>query len=113
MYINCKKIILYVKLPIINLTSYNPFKMENRRDLLISEEYHSSEESTELEVVIDKNTKTALESDNNLFEFDISKLDEKPWNKPGEDITDYFNYGFNETTWREYCDMQRGKFNKK
>lgn len=25
----------------------------------------------------------------------------------GADITDYFNYGFNEDTWRQYCDRQR------
>ncbi|EHY66833.1 hypothetical protein NEAUS04_1343 [Nematocida ausubeli] len=32
---------------------------------------------------------------------------DKPWNKPGEDITDYFNYGFNETTWKEYLNKQK------
>ncbi len=26
---------------------------------------------------------------------------------PGADITDYFNYGFTEETWRLYCDKQR------
>lgn len=25
----------------------------------------------------------------------------------GADITDYFNYGFTEETWRLYCDKQR------
>lgn len=40
-------------------------------------------------------------------EFSIDSLDEKPWRKPGADITDYFNYGFNEETWRMYCDRQR------
>lgn len=32
---------------------------------------------------------------------------DKPWRKPGADITDYFNFGFNETTWRMYCIKQR------
>lgn len=32
---------------------------------------------------------------------------ERPWRKPGADITDYFNYGFNEVTWRMYCLRQR------
>lgn len=27
--------------------------------------------------------------------------------KPGADITDYFNYGFNEETWRAYCERQK------
>ena len=26
---------------------------------------------------------------------------------PGADITDYFNYGFNEDTWTKYCEKQR------
>lgn len=40
-------------------------------------------------------------------EFSIDSLDEKPWRKPGADITDYFNYGFNEETWRAYCEKQK------
>ncbi|XP_049444507.1 pre-mRNA 3'-end-processing factor FIP1 [Epinephelus fuscoguttatus] len=28
---------------------------------------------------------------------------EKPWRKPGADITDYFNYGFDEESWNAYC----------
>lgn len=40
-------------------------------------------------------------------EFSIDSLDEKPWRKPGADITDYFNYGFNEETWRMYCERQK------
>lgn len=86
--------------------------MDNR-EFLTNEEYHSSEDSNDLELVIEKNNKDALDGENNLFEFDISKLDEKPWNKPGEDITDYFNYGFNETTWKEYCNMHKGKHYKR
>ncbi|KAK5079037.1 hypothetical protein LTS08_003813 [Lithohypha guttulata] len=27
----------------------------------------------------------------------------KPWRKPGADVTDYFNYGFDEFTWASYC----------
>ncbi|XP_071750176.1 uncharacterized protein [Lepeophtheirus salmonis] len=40
-------------------------------------------------------------------ELDIDSLDEKPWKKPGADITDYFNYGFTEETWQAYCNRQR------
>lgn len=28
---------------------------------------------------------------------------EKPWRRPGSDMTDYFNYGFDEFTWAGYC----------
>lgn len=43
------------------------------------------------------------------YDYDIQELkdDEKPWRKPGADITDYFNYGFNEETWIGYCMKQK------
>lgn len=43
-----------------------------------------------------------------LYEFSLDTLrdEDKPWRKPGADITDYFNYGFNEETWRKYCQKQ-------
>ena len=34
------------------------------------------------------------------FDVDIDELDEHPWRMPHVDITDYFNYGFSEPTWR-------------
>lgn len=86
---------------------------EKREDMFIQDTYESSESSTELELVIDKNQTVEKRSKEdgtingqNIFEFDLNTLDEKPWNKPGADITDYFNYGFNEATWKEYCNMQ-------
>ncbi|CAH1777769.1 unnamed protein product, partial [Owenia fusiformis] len=42
-----------------------------------------------------------------IYEYDVETADEKPWQKPGADITDYFNYGFNEETWAKYCEKQR------
>lgn len=40
--------------------------------------------------------------------YDENMLDEdKPWLKPGADISDYFNYGFDEETWKIYCEKQR------
>ncbi|XP_075981552.1 factor interacting with poly(A) polymerase 1 [Anticarsia gemmatalis] len=41
------------------------------------------------------------------LEFNIDTIEDKPWNKPGADISDYFNYGFNEVTWSAYCERQR------
>lgn len=29
------------------------------------------------------------------------------YRKPGADISDYFNYGFNEETWFKYCERQK------
>jgi hypothetical protein len=34
------------------------------------------------------------------FDVDIDELDEHPWRMPHTDISDFFNYGFSETTWR-------------
>jgi len=42
-----------------------------------------------------------------ILDFDLDGQDDKPWRKPGADITDYFNFGFNETTWRAYVFKQR------
>ncbi|XP_038136628.1 uncharacterized protein fip1l1a [Cyprinodon tularosa] len=33
-------------------------------------------------------------------------LEEKPWRRPGADISNYFNYGFDEESWRAYCAKQ-------
>lgn len=42
-----------------------------------------------------------------IFDLDVIDFEEKPWRKPGADITDYFNFGFNEDTWQMYCDKQK------
>lgn len=31
-----------------------------------------------------------------IYDIDLAQMDDRPWRKPGADITDYFNYGFNE-----------------
>ncbi|PLN83914.1 hypothetical protein BDW42DRAFT_191905 [Aspergillus taichungensis] len=33
--------------------------------------------------------------------------DDKPWRRPGSDISDYFNYGFDEFTWASYVLKQQ------
>lgn len=42
-----------------------------------------------------------------LYDADLDSFEDRPWRKPGADITDYFNYGFNELTWKMYCQKQR------
>ncbi|XP_048839463.1 pre-mRNA 3'-end-processing factor FIP1-like isoform X1 [Brienomyrus brachyistius] len=42
-----------------------------------------------------------------VVEVDIDIFEDKPWRKPGADLSDYFNYGFNEETWKAYCEKQR------
>eukprot|EP00316_Scyphosphaera_apsteinii_P004338 CAMPEP_0119333288 /NCGR_PEP_ID=MMETSP1333-20130426/84807_1 /TAXON_ID=418940 /ORGANISM="Scyphosphaera apsteinii, Strain RCC1455" /LENGTH=484 /DNA_ID=CAMNT_0007343323 /DNA_START=6 /DNA_END=1460 /DNA_ORIENTATION=+ len=38
---------------------------------------------------------------------DIDSVQDKGWRVPGADITDYFNYGFTEDTWRLYSQRQQ------
>ncbi|XP_076867608.1 uncharacterized protein LOC143518746 isoform X2 [Brachyhypopomus gauderio] len=42
----------------------------------------------------------AVEAETDMYE-------DKPWRKPGADLSDYFNYGFNEESWKLYCEKQR------
>jgi hypothetical protein len=43
------------------------------------------------------------------YDFDLQSIkdEDKPWRKPGADITDYFNYGFTEESWIGYCTKQK------
>ena len=43
----------------------------------------------------------------NTYGIDSDSVADKPWKRPGEDLTDYFNYGFNEATWKEYMAKQK------
>jgi len=42
-----------------------------------------------------------------IFEHDIGAMAEKPWRRPGSDISDWFNYGFDELSWEAYCVRRR------
>lgn len=42
-----------------------------------------------------------------IIEVDLSALSDKPWRKPGSDISDWFNYGFDEVSWEAYCYRRR------
>jgi len=41
-----------------------------------------------------------------IYDNDLDTLEEKPWREPDADITDWFNYGFDEDSWRDYCAAQ-------
>lgn len=43
-----------------------------------------------------------------IYDYDIDTMcEDKPWRVPGADLTDYFNYGFNEDSWKAYCGKQK------
>lgn len=41
----------------------------------------------------------------NMYEFQLDSVEDKGWTKPGANIKDYFNYGFNEETWRLFVEL--------
>ncbi|XP_024965498.1 FIP1[V]-like protein isoform X1 [Cynara cardunculus var. scolymus] len=44
-----------------------------------------------------------LPSHKTIFEVDIDGFEEKPWRLQGIDISDFFNFGLNEESWKEFC----------
>lgn len=48
-----------------------------------------------------------LKDETSLIDVDIDALEDKPWQAPGAHLADYFNYGFDETTWKIYVARQR------
>jgi hypothetical protein len=38
-----------------------------------------------------------------IFDVDSDSFEEKPWKYPGGDISDFFNFGLNEESWKDYC----------
>ncbi|CAO3600640.1 unnamed protein product [Absidia cylindrospora] len=48
-----------------------------------------------------------------ITDVDLDIFEDKPWRKPGADITDYFNFGFNEMSWKAYCAKQKNMRDKK
>ncbi len=42
-----------------------------------------------------------------ILEYDLNAMAEKPWRRPGSDLSDWFNYGFDEISWEAYCYSRR------
>lgn len=42
-----------------------------------------------------------------ILEVDLSAMADKPWRRPGSDVSDWFNYGFDELSWETYCIRRR------
>lgn len=38
-----------------------------------------------------------------ILDVNIDTLLHKPWRNSGVDITDFFNFGFDEDSWKNYC----------
>ncbi|KAL0238799.1 hypothetical protein PCE1_004490 [Barthelona sp. PCE] len=50
-----------------------------------------------------------------LLEVDVQFKDKKPWMEAGKSNIDWFNFGYDERTWRTFCAMSQkiSHFNKK
>ncbi|KAK7388350.1 hypothetical protein VNO78_23165 [Psophocarpus tetragonolobus] len=44
-----------------------------------------------------------LPSHKTIFDVDIDSFEDKLWKYPGVDVSDFFNFGLNEDTWKDYC----------
>lgn len=42
-----------------------------------------------------------------ILDFDVANMTDKAWRRPGSDISDWFNYGFDEISWEAYCYRRR------
>ncbi|KAJ6523545.1 hypothetical protein B0H19DRAFT_1201274 [Mycena capillaripes] len=56
--------------------------------------------------VIDPSVTGTLEG-RPIIDVDLSSMAEKQWRRPGSDISDWFNYGFDELSWEAYCYRRR------
>lgn len=83
--------------------------MSEKANFLLGESSEDSSSNLSLELVVDKaeEGEKVENTRENIYDFDLDTMKDKPWLKPGADITDYFNYGFTEKTWKKYCEMQR------
>lgn len=41
------------------------------------------------------------------MDYDLANMADKAWRRPGSDISDWFNYGFDEISWEAYCYRRR------
>ncbi|KAJ7508719.1 hypothetical protein B0H11DRAFT_1966432 [Mycena galericulata] len=50
---------------------------------------------------------TGVMDGRSIIDVDLSSMTDKQWRKPGSDISDWFNYGFDELSWEAYCYRRR------
>ncbi|CAK5264475.1 unnamed protein product [Mycena citricolor] len=52
-------------------------------------------------------TVTGMTEGRSIIDVDLNALADKAWRRPGSDISDWFNYGFDELSWELYCYRRR------
>lgn len=48
-----------------------------------------------------------------VFLLDLQSSESKPWNAPGSNLSDYFNYNFSEESWTKYVQYVRSNYQTK
>ncbi|KAG9034171.1 cleavage polyadenylation factor subunit fip1 [Tulasnella sp. JGI-2019a] len=56
---------------------------------------------------IDPTTPGLLPNKTSVFDIEMDNIAEKSWRRPGSDLSDWFNYGFDEISWEAYCVRRR------
>lgn len=56
---------------------------------------------------IDATAPGMLPNRTSVYEIDMDSLADKNWRRPGSDLSDWFNYGFDEISWEAYCVRRR------
>ena len=101
-----------INLSVINLNRNNYNNFDFAVDTIGSKSYQRPQSVTSKEAsmsVINSNIDRIDEEDIkklrfsrhvSAFDIDLDALDEQPWRNRNVDLLDYFNYGFNERTWK-------------
>lgn len=56
---------------------------------------------------IDPTTPGLLPDKTSVYDIEMDNIAEKNWRRPGSDLSDWFNYGFDEISWEAYCIRRR------
>ncbi|CED83415.1 Polyadenylation factor I complex, subunit FIP1 [Phaffia rhodozyma] len=59
------------------------------------------------DVPVDLNAPPFLPDGRSVYEIDLEQMERKDWRAPGADVSDWFNYGFDEFTWGLYVRRRR------
>lgn len=90
-----------------DIKSGSNYNIKQRGNLLVQPNATADKPKTMGKFSIEEFESVGTINGQSAIEFNVEALEDKPWRKPGADITDYFNYGFNEETWRAYCERQK------
>ncbi|XP_043726141.1 FIP1[V]-like protein isoform X2 [Telopea speciosissima] len=75
----------------------------SNRQMVSSMPHTASSSSTIIPFVAQRGYDFSLPRYRTILGVNIDTFERKPWIHPGADITDFFNFGLDEESWKEYC----------